>query len=303
MHEPTTLTIDLHFQNKTGTIGAYLLPYNYGGILVETGPTSTLPQLIEGLKQFGFSPSHITDILLTHIHLDHAGAAGWFAQQGTRVHVHPKGVQHLINPEKLLASATRVYGDQMDTLWGIFFPVPESQINPLQDNSEIKIGNMMIRALDVPGHAVHHLAYLIDGTCFTGDIGGVRVHNQKYISIPTPPPDLNIEQWRESIHRLIKQNPKQIVPTHFGVYPDAEWHFTTLLSLLDTIDEWINKTMLKIQSIEELREEYLSFEVSRSCQAGLQELTFDAQQTANPYLMSADGIFRYWNKYRKEQNE
>ena len=302
MSYPTILTIDLNFMQKAGTIGVYLLPHSQGGLLVESGPTSTIPELIEGLKHYGFTPLQITDVFLTHIHLDHAGAAGWLAQQGARIHVHSAGAPHLINPAKLLASAARVYGDQMEALWGLFSHVPEAQINILQDSDIVTVGELSIKALEVLGHAVHHLAYLIDGACFTGDIGGVRVHNQKFISLPTPPPDLNLEQWRASILRLLEQKPRQIIPTHFGVYNDPEWHLNKLLGLLTTLETWIENKMPEITSIEELRQEYLRLEIDRSRQAGLQDLTFDAQQTANPYSMSADGIYRYWHKVRLVNN-
>jgi glyoxylase-like metal-dependent hydrolase (beta-lactamase superfamily II) len=297
MSEPTILTVDLNFLNRPGTIGVYLLPHSHGGLLIESGPASTIPQLIDGLKGYGFTPSDITDVFLTHIHLDHAGAAGWLAQQGARIHVHPNGANHLMNPEKLLDSAARVYGGQLDYLWGTFYPVRKTQVNVLQDNSLTTIGDIGIQALDVPGHANHHLAYLVDGACFTGDVGGIRVHNQKYISLPTPPPELHLEKWRSSIHRLIEIHPRQIIPTHFGIYPDAKWHLNTLLELIDTVDRWIEAIMPLSPSIETLREEFTRFEDDRSQQAGFHELFVESQQTVNSSVMSADGIFRYWNKH------
>lgn len=297
MSEPTILTIDLNFQNKPGTIGTYLIPYSKGCILIEAGPASTIPALISGLQNYGYSPSDISDVFLTHIHLDHAGAAGWLAQQGARIHVHPNGANHLINPDKLLTSAARIYGNQMDTLWGTFFPVPECQINIITDKSQVIVGNITVQGIDVPGHANHHLAYLVDGACFTGDVGGIRVHNQNFISLPMPPPDLNIELWRASIHRLIDHHPKQVIPTHFGVYPDAEWHLNTILDLLDLVEQWIEATMAHDPSTVELRNEFIRFESMRAEQAGLHEMSIDAQQTANPSTMSADGIYRYWHKY------
>lgn len=299
---PTILTIDLNFQNLPGTIGVYLMPHQDGAILVETGPGSTIPQLIQGLAQYGYLPTDITDVFLTHIHLDHAGAAGWFAHQGARIHVHPNGAIHLVNPEKLLASASRVYGAEMETLWGRFFSVPEEKINVLADNSWINIAELTIQALDVPGHANHHLAYLVEGACFTGDVGGIRVDGEKYISLPTPPPELHLEKWRSSIHKLIAYHPQQIIPTHFGIYPDADWHLYTLLNLIDTIDQWIEATMSLNPSLEELRMEFIQFEENRARHAGLKILSLEAQQTANPSIMSADGIFRFWHKHHQTSN-
>ena len=155
--------------------------------------------LIAGLKHYGFEIKDITDVFLTHIHLDHAGGAGWLAQQGCQIHVHENGAPHLINPEKLLASAGRLYGDRMDTLWGEFITRHEEKITIMHDNEVIKVGDLSIRALDVPGHANHHLVYLIGDACFSGDIGGIRLNPHHYLSLPMPPPDLNLEKWRQSI--------------------------------------------------------------------------------------------------------
>ena len=302
MSNPTILTIDLNFQNMPGVIGVYLLPHEKGALLIESGPASTLHNLIGNLEQYGFSPSDITDVFLTHIHLDHAGAASWWASLGARIHVHPKGASHLINPEKLVASATRIYGTQMDTLWGNFSPVPVSQINILNDCDIITIGGITIKALDAPGHANHQLAYLVGDACFTGDIGGVRVHNQQYISLPMPPPDLNIPQWRTSIRRLLEHHPQRIVPTHFGVYEDAEWHLQTVLDLLDETDRWIKDTISPDMTEENFREKFTQFEIERARKAGFDDLTAKAQQLANPSFMSADGILRYWKKFIHNPN-
>ncbi len=302
MSNPTILTLDLNFQNIPGVIGVYLLPHQKGALLIESGPASTLQNLINALEQQGFSPSDITDVFLTHIHLDHAGAASWWANLGARIHVHPKGASHLVNPEKLIASATRIYGSQMDTLWGNFSPVPASQINILNDCDIITIGDITIKALDAPGHASHQLAYLVGDACFTGDIGGVRVHHQQYISLPMPPPELNIPQWRESISFLLEHHPQRIVPTHFGVYEDAEWHLQTVIGLLDETDRWIRATISPDMTEENFREKFTHFEIERARKAGFDDLTAQAQQLANPSFMSADGILRYWKKYIHNPN-
>jgi len=119
----TIHTLDLNFQGFPGTIATYLIPHARGAVLIETGPGTTTHALEAGVRAHGFTMEDITDVLLTHIHLDHAGAVGWVAQHGARVHVHPRGAPHLINPEKLLSSAGRIYGDDMDRLWGQFLPL------------------------------------------------------------------------------------------------------------------------------------------------------------------------------------
>ena len=141
-------TLDLHFLGLTGAIAVYLLPHQHGAALIECGPGSTLPALTHRLAQHGYQPGDITDVFLTHIHLDHAGSAGWFSNQGARIHVHPIGAPHLLEPEKLLASAQRIYGDRMDYLWGQFLPVREEKLFVMRDNDEVEIGGLRVRAID-----------------------------------------------------------------------------------------------------------------------------------------------------------
>jgi glyoxylase-like metal-dependent hydrolase (beta-lactamase superfamily II) len=299
MTEPIIRTIDLNFLGRIGTIGAYLVPNSGGGILVETGPQSTIQNLIAGLKTYGYKVEEITDVFLTHIHLDHAGAAGWLAQHGCQIHVHENGAPHLVNPEKLLASAGRLYGEKMDILWGEFIPVNEDKITIMHDNEVIKIGDLSVRAVDVPGHANHHLVYLIGDACFSGDIGGIRLNPHKYLSLPMPPPDFHLEKWRESIKYIQKFDPARIIPTHFGVYADARWHLRAVLDELDEVETWIEEKMPHNPSLDELRQQFIEFEQTRAQKHNVEQATVEAQQIANPSFMSADGIYRYWNKYRK----
>ena len=297
--KPMIHTIDLNFLGRSRTIGAYLIPHSGGCILVETGPGSTIQNLIDGLKSNGFEVEDVTDVFLTHIHLDHAGACGWLAQHGCQIHVHENGAPHLINPEKLLASAGRLYGDKMDILWGEFIPVPENKITIMHDNEVSELDNLSIRALDVPGHANHHLAYMIGDACFSGDIGGIRLSPLQYLSLPMPPPDLNIEKWRESIKHIQQFNPSRIVPTHFGVFQDAKWHLQAVLAALDEVESWVEERMPHNPTLEDLRQQFIEFEQVRAVNYHIDKSIVDGQQIANPFFMSADGIFRYWNKFRK----
>ena len=299
MKDPVIYTIDLNFKGRSGTIGAYLVPHSKGAILVETGPGSTIQNLIAGIKKQGYDLGDITDIFLTHIHLDHAGASGWMAQHGCQIHVHENGAPHLINPEKLLASAGRLYGDMMGALWGEFIPVPETKITIMRDDEIVQIGDLSIRALNVPGHASHHLAYLLGDACFSGDIGGIRLSARQYLSLPLPPPDLNLEQWRASIHHIQEFDPARMIPTHFGIYSDGKWHLQAVLAALDEVQSWVEEKMPSNPPIEELRQQFIEFEQQRAVKYGVEKSIVDGQQIANPSFMSADGIFRYWKKYRQ----
>jgi glyoxylase-like metal-dependent hydrolase (beta-lactamase superfamily II) len=295
-------TIDLDFLGRKGTIAAYLVPHAVGCILVETGPESTIDTLTTRMKELGFGISDVTDIFLTHIHLDHAGSAGWWARHGATIHVHEVGAPHLINPEKLLASAGRLYGDKMDFLWGEFLPVPEDKLSIMHDHETYAVGGLSVLALDVPGHASHHLAYFIEGACFSGDIGGIRLSPQHYVRLPMPPPDLNLDQWRKSIRRIQQQHPNKIVPTHFGVYSDADWHLQAVLDELDAVENWMERILPYNPAIAAFRQQFADFERTRAIHAGVTSDMVESQQIANPSSMSADGIYRYWKKFRQPEN-
>ena len=167
----------------------------------------------------------MTHVLLTHIHLDHAGAAGWLAEQGAEIYVHPIGAPHLLNPEKLIASATRIYTDRMQTLWGEILPVPENKLKIVEDGELINIGGLKFLPINTPGHAEHHYTYLFEETLFCGDVGGVRIPGYSYLRVPMPPPELHLERWHESIARLRKEKISHIAPTHFGIFDDPAWQF------------------------------------------------------------------------------
>lgn len=295
----TVHTLDLNFQGYKKAIAAYLIPHSEGAVLIECGPGSTIPELEASLAEYQLNPGDITDVLLTHIHLDHAGNAGWLARQGAHIHVHNIGAPHLINPERLLSSATRIYGDKMNELWGEFLPVPEEQLSSLEDGDVIEINQIVFQAIDTPGHAYHHLAYLLDDLCFTGDVGGVRIPTDgpRHIRIPMPPPELNLELWKESIKILQTKEISRIAPTHFGIYPDPDWHLQNVLDEIDQAESWMFEIMPQGYSIEHLREKFLKWTTEKSLQAGLDLSTLDPFEKANPSGMSADGIKRYWEKH------
>jgi len=292
------ITLDLNYQGQKEAIAAFLIKYNDGAILIECGPGSTLPGLQAGLSANGLTVKDVTHVLLTHIHLDHAGAAGYFARQGTQILVHPVGAPHMVNPEKLLASAGRIYGDMMDTLWGEFLPVPEDKLTILEDEVEVVIGNLCFLPINTPGHAEHHYAYLFEDICFSGDVGGVRIPGFPYLRVPMPPPELNLERWRESIHKLQKLDFKRIAPTHFGIFDNPEWQLNEMLRGLDKTSRWMDDVMVDAPPIEELREMFAEFVENQGRAAGLSEEVVQSYRVANPLGMSADGLLRYWKKFR-----
>ena len=298
MAKTPIITLDLNFQGRKQAIAAYLIPHSTGLVLVECGPGSTLSALQVALEEGGYSPRDVTHLLLTHIHLDHAGAAGWLALQGAEVYVHALGAPHMLHPEKLLASAARIYGDMMDTLWGEFIPVPEDRLTIPEDTQEIVIGNLRFLPLNTPGHAGHHYAYLFEDICFSGDIGGVRIPGFPYLRVPMPPPELHLERWRESVQKLGKLGFKRIAPTHFGIFDDPQWQLAEVLKGLDEAERWLEEVMPADTPIEELRWAFTDWMEEQGRAMGLSESVYEAYALANPLGMSADGLLRYWKKFR-----
>ena len=300
MAQTRIVTLDLNFQGRSQAIAAYLIRSGDAVVLIESGPGSTLGGLESGLAKEGLAPRDVTHLLLTHIHLDHAGASGWLARQGAEVYVHPVGAPHMLNPEKLLASATRIYGDRMDSLWGEFLPVPEAKLHVVRDDDEIEISDLRFRPINTPGHAEHHYAYLFEEICFTGDVGGVRIPGYQYLRCPMVPPELHLERWRKSIRRLQQEKFSYIAPTHFGIYDDPEWQLREVEKGLDDAERWLEEVMSEDSSppIEAMRDSFTEWMIAQATDMGLSEDVLKAYALANPPGMSADGLLRYWKKVK-----
>jgi glyoxylase-like metal-dependent hydrolase (beta-lactamase superfamily II) len=300
MAQTRVITLDLNFQGRSKAIASYLIHSGDAVVLVESGPGSTRAALETGLAQEGLSTRDVTHVLLTHIHLDHAGAAGWLARQGAQVYVHPVGAPHMLNPEKLLASAARIYGDRMESLWGEFLPVPEEKLHIPQDTEEIVIGNLRFLPINTPGHAEHHYAYLFEDICFTGDVGGVRIPGYQYLRIPMVPPELHLERWHASMQRLRRETFARIAPTHFGIFDDPAWQLREVEKALEDAERWMEKMMSEDPSppVEALRQSFTEWMVEQGAEMNLSEDVLAAYGLANPPGMSADGLLRYWKKVR-----
>lgn len=292
-------TIDLDFQGLHEAVPVFLFPSRNSIFLVECGPGSTLSTLESKLKTLGYGLDDISDVFVTHIHLDHAGAAGALARRGARIHVHPVGAPHLIDPEKLLTSAQKIYGDKMQTLWGDFLPVPEKNLSILQDGDVINIGDTEIKAIHTPGHANHHITYVINGMGFTGDVGGSRMPGQKMIILPMPPPDIHLETWQQTIDKLQGLHLKKIVVTHFGAFEDVAWHLDMLHEKLTEVDAWLQDVMEGDPPLEEVHRRFMLWMESQYERYGLSKDARSQYEGANPSWMSPAGLYRYWNKFRR----
>lgn len=297
-------TLDLHFQDRPHTIASYLLPHDDGAALIETGPASTVPMLQAQLADHGLTPNDVSEVLLTHIHLDHAGAAGRLAaEHGATVYVHPKGAPHLADPARLLHSAERIYGNDMDRLWGETQPVPDDQIKILEDGDTLSLGDLTVTALDTPGHASHHHSYAIGEVLFTGDVGGVRLPGETYVELPLAPPEIRLDLWRESLTRLRTavqhHDITHLAPTHFGMYDDVGAHLDRLTAALGAANQWIEQTLLNLADDSEALQEAASGWMHEQATAnGVDDETWELYELANPSWMAALGLKRYWEKHK-----
>jgi len=292
-------TLDLHFQRQPKTIASYLVVGSDGPVLVETGPMSTLNTLRARLAEHGYLPADIKHVLVTHIHLDHAGAAGWWASQGAQIYVHHVGAPHLIDPSRLLRSATRIYGDKMDSLWGGFLAAPAERVTAVVDGQSINVAGLMFTAIDTPGHAFHHHVYSLDDVAFTGDAAGIHIPGPMFVDLPAPPPEFQLELWRETIARLLTFDFTAIYPTHFGRLDEWRQQLEVLDGLMQVASEFVEVRMNAGIERDQILADYRAWFDVRAAAAGMSEEKFAQYEAANPLYMSVDGIIRYWNKKRQ----
>jgi glyoxylase-like metal-dependent hydrolase (beta-lactamase superfamily II) len=224
----TATTIDLLWTGRPRSIAAALLKSGGTYALLDPGPSSTLPTLREQLRARGLSVADLDAILLTHIHLDHAGATGSLLRENPRiqVYVHSRGAPHMADPAKLLNSAGRLYGEEMDRLYGEFLPVPQENLRILEGGETLSIGSSKLEVIYTPGHASHHVTYFdpSDGVAFIGDTAGICVEGHPFILPATPPPDINLELWNSSLDAIAERKPSRLFLTHFGFANDPATH-------------------------------------------------------------------------------
>ena len=223
--------IDLHHQGNARSVAAYLLDTDDGPALFDCGATTTIDALKAGLAEQGLRLTDVRHLLLSHIHLDHAGAAGVLVREhpALQVHVSEIGAPHLVDPERLERSARRLYGDSFDSLWGELAPVPRENVHAVGDRV------LGLDCFPTPGHASHHVSYLDrDGTLYAGDAAGVRIQPGRKVLPPTPPPEFDLEAWQVTLEEIERRSPEQLALIHFGVADDPQRHLAELrLELYD----------------------------------------------------------------------
>lgn len=225
---PKVQTLDLNWTNRPRSIASALLEFGDARILIDPGPDSTFPTLLGHLASRGVTVADLNAVLLTHIHLDHAGATGSLVHANPRlaVYVHEIGAPHMADPSKLLASAGKLYGANMQPLFGEFRAVPSANLNPLRGGETLRFSNGSLRVLYTPGHASHHVTYfeLETSTAFVGDTGGICVEGDSFILPAVPPPDIDIELWDRSLDQIASLEPSQLFLTHFGFSREPAAH-------------------------------------------------------------------------------
>lgn len=289
--------LDLGFQGSPETIASFLIDTDAGPVLVETGPHSTLSNLEAGIHKAGFDPLAIKHVFVTHIHLDHAGAAWAFAQRGATIYVHPAGVYHLSNPERLLESARRIYKEKMDQLWGTLKSIPPNQVVAVDHGGKINLGSTFFQAWHTPGHAVHHIAWQFEKNLFAGDVAGVKIESGPVVP-PCPPPDISLEDWENSINLIQGLDVDTIWLTHFGKVDKAAMvaHFSDLRKELWAWADWMKPQFEKGIKADAVVPDFMQFVEKRMRANGCPEELIPLYEYANPSWMSVAGLLRYWKK-------
>ena len=292
--------LDTQHLGQPGIIAATALETDDGIALFDTGAAATFENISGAMRAAGFSPNDVRHVFLSHIHLDHAGAAWRFAESGATIHVHPRGARHLIDPSRLMESATRIFGDDMHRLWGEMRRIPEEQVRITNDEFAIRAGQYELRSLATPGHASHHNIYHWDDNLFGGDVAGVRLDGGPPVP-PFVPPELQVESWLESIERMRALNVSRLYLPHFGlVESDLTAHFDALAERVQRWATWFRDELRQGRSESDLIPEFARYEAQDIRAAGAAEERVADYERADPSFMAVTASIRYWQKYHPE---
>jgi glyoxylase-like metal-dependent hydrolase (beta-lactamase superfamily II) len=292
------LFIDLHFLGMRRVVGAAVLPGPSGLAIVDPGPTACLPALESGLADHGLGLDEVRTILLTHVHLDHAGATGTLLARLPRAtaYVHERGAPHLVDPSKLLASATRLYGSNMERFWGDVRAVPTGRLHILADGERLDVAGRSLEVAYTPGHAVHHVSFfdIAEGRAYVGDTAGIRVA-EGYVKAPTPPPDIDLEAWEVSLQRIEQWRPQSRVLTQFGLVSDPENHLRQLRAVIGRMASLVRAT-LEREATDEERMQMFADDMRAEARRLLSPEDAKATEAAAGFDQLWLGLARYFRK-------
>lgn len=302
---PGVWNISLPFLGEEQIIGSYLLSGGNDLVLIDPGPESMIEPLLKSIREAGFDPEDVTHILATHVHLDHAGAAGALVRRLPRaqVYVHSKGAPHLLDTTKVVASATRIYGERMPILWGTIEAVPQDRLHVVEDGDILQVAGRRLEVHYTPGHAVHHVIFfdVHSGELFAGDVAGVRLPGMDYIRPPTPPPDLDLEAWSASIDLLKRLRPDVLYIGHFGPVKDVVPHLERLREKLFAWGDFVLAAMRDGKGEAEIISLLVEHTKPELLRASSDPRTIERYEIATNYPMTVQGYMRYWRKRHPER--
>ena len=290
--------IDLQFLGRSHAIGTAVVAAPGAVALIDPGPTSCLSALDLGLQRQGLRLADVTDILLTHIHLDHAGVTGVLLRDHPhiRVHVHEVGAPHLVDPSKLVASASRLWPGEMERLWGDVVPVPKTSLHVLAGGERIDAGGRVFEVAYTPGHASHHVSYFdpSSGIAFVGDTAGMSIDGG-YVLPPTPPPDVDLEAWSESIACIEAWSPSALFLTHCGPVDPVRPHLQTFAENLATTAALVRESLQESGTDEE-RSSRFAQRIRQEMRRRMSDAHVEAYASSSPFHLLWLGLARYWRK-------
>jgi glyoxylase-like metal-dependent hydrolase (beta-lactamase superfamily II) len=292
--------VDLHFLGVSEIIATAVLHGASGVALIDPGPSTTLDNLKASLQRRNISVADVRQVLLTHIHLDHAGVTGTLVRENPsiEVFVHERGAPHLIDPTKLLASAGRLYGADMERLWGDFLPVPADRVRALKGEERITAGGRELQVAYTPGHASHHVTYFDPAIrmAFVGDTAGIRRQGQSYVMPPTPPPDIDLDAWRLSEDRVLAFDPDTLFLTHFGPFHGARLHFQEMGQHLASWSAIVRRLIADAALDEKEKLEAFMKEALLDLERKVGTVQAEQYTRAGRLDYSWQGLSRYWRK-------
>jgi glyoxylase-like metal-dependent hydrolase (beta-lactamase superfamily II) len=302
---PGAWQISHPFLDENEIIGSYLLAGQNELAIIDPGPGSMVESLLASIREAGFDPQEVTHVLATHIHLDHAGSVGTLVRQlpKAQIYAHKKGAPHLLDTTKVVASASRIYGERMKLLWGEIESTPQERLTIIEGGDILNIAGRRLEVHYTPGHAVHHVVFFDahSGELFAGDVAGVRLQDVDYVRPPTPPPDIDLEAWSDSIRLVKSLRPDVLYIAHFGAIRNISEHFERLHEKLYAWGEFVLVAMRDGKDEAEIITMLAEHTKPELLRVAHNAHAIERYEIASNYRMTVQGLMRYWRKKHPER--